>query len=157
MDSTRYTFTPNGTSAASDGRAKYCEMGPAARGESGTCTESDHGRKWGNSVARLMADSWQKICFIWPICIKVASAITRARQRDKLKKANRAVARRRRWAYNKSPVQIGVGENLKKAAAGIRSCDCWSTGWGNDCFITRTPIVLSSPNPFYSAQAQLRD
>lgn len=102
-----------------------------------------------------MADSWQKICFIWPICIKVAGAITRARQRDKLKKKIQQWWRRRQrrcWAYNKSPVQIGAGENFKKGADIKSSSDCLSTGWGNDCFIIRPCIVLSrhgcTLNPF---------
>lgn len=35
-------------------------------------------RKWGNSVVLLMAEPWQRICFIYPICIKVGVAITMA-------------------------------------------------------------------------------
>ncbi len=33
-------------------------------------------RKWGNSVVLLLPESWQRRCFIYPICIKVGMAIT---------------------------------------------------------------------------------
>lgn len=53
----------------------YCRMGGHAWNQK--CLQRSQ-RKWGNSVVLLMAESWQSICFIYPICIKVDIAITTA-------------------------------------------------------------------------------
>ncbi len=62
-------------SALSESRGKYCRMSGHAQNQK--CLRRSQ-RKWGNSVALLMAESWQRICFIYPICIKVDVAITTA-------------------------------------------------------------------------------
>lgn len=62
-------------SAPSDSRGKCCRTSRHAQNQK--CLQRSQ-KKWGNSVVLLMAEPWQRICFIYPVCIKVGVAITMA-------------------------------------------------------------------------------
>lgn len=82
-------------------------------------------------MASLMADSLTEDMFHLAHlhqgrrCNYQGEAAGQAKKKEKI-----AASARRRWAYNKSPVRMGEGENLKKGASVKSGSNCLNTGGG---------------------------
>lgn len=115
--------------------------------------------KWSNPVALLIAESWRRRCFIYPICIKVDVAITSARKRKSTEPSGK---------YTTNHLRRSGQANSEMGD--IKCCskvDCLSTeqereregeGGGGGCFITLPGRVALKAHgklaPFYVAHTQ---
>lgn len=142
--SARYTYLSEWGASVStlpDSQRRYGSMGKHAQNLK--CLQRSQ-REWGNSEALLMVESWQRICFIYPICIKVDVAITVAGRTGGKKKIRRPICE-----YATNHLRCSGQGNFKTGDIKCSSkAEWWSIEEESKWFITQPSRALKSQNKY---------